>query len=89
MIPYQHKPFGAEERAQTDQLAYLGSFINYTEIELLLNEDGVIYSHAGRCYHCLKIETRFEDKTHLISFSTMFSRLKEKIFPIKLNQNVK
>lgn len=59
MIPYQHKPFGAEERAQTDQLAYLGSLINYTEIKLLLNKDGVIYSHAGRCYHCLKIETRF------------------------------
>lgn len=56
MVPYQHKSFGAEQWAQTDGLAYLGSFINYTEIKLLLYKDGVIYAHAGCCYHWLKIE---------------------------------
>lgn len=86
MIPYQHKPFGAEQGAQADELAYLGSFINYTEIKLLLNKDGVIYSHARRCYHWLKIETYFKNKIHLISFSTTFSRLKEKtVFCIQLS----
>lgn len=89
MIPYKHKPFGAEQWAQTDELAYLGSFINYAEIKLLLNKDGVIYSHARRCYHWLKIETHFKDKIHLTSFSTTFSRLREKIiFPIKLNHRI-
>lgn len=86
MIPYQHKPFGAEQGAQADELAYLRSFINYTEIKLLLNKDGVIYSHARRCYHWLKIETYFKNKIHLISFSTTFSRLKEKtVFCIQLS----
>lgn len=85
MIPHQHKPFGAEQWAQADELAYLGSFINNTEVKLLLNKDGVIYSHARRCYHGLKIKTYFKDKVHFISFSTMLSILKEKIFPIKLN----
>lgn len=85
MIPHQHKPFGAEQWAQADELAYLGSFINNTEVKLLLDKDGVIYSHAGRCYHWLKIETHFKVKAHFISFSTMFSTLKEKTFPTKLN----
>lgn len=89
MIPHQHKPLGAEQWAQADELAYLGSFINNAEVKLLLNKDGVIYSHARRCYHRLKIETRFKDKVHFISSSTMFSMLKEKIFPIKLNCKIK
>lgn len=78
MIPYQHKPLGAEQWAQTDELAYLGSFINNTEIKLPLNKDRVIYSHARCCYHSLKIETHFKDKIHLIPFSITFARLKEK-----------
>lgn len=85
MIPHQHKPFGAEQWAQADELAYLGSFINNAEVKLLLNKDRVIYSHARRCHHWLKIETQFKDKAHFISFSSVFSILKEKIFPIKLN----
>lgn len=89
MIPHQHKPFGAEQWAQADELAYLRSFINNTEVKVLPDKDGVIHSHARRCYHWLKIETHFKDKVYFISFSTTFSILKEKIFPIKLNWTVK
>lgn len=86
MIPYQHKPFRTEQWAQTDELAYLGSFINYTEIKLLLNKDGVIYSHARRCYHWLKIKTHFKDKVHLTCVITTLSKLRGKIMcPIKPN----
>lgn len=68
MIPYQHKPFGAEQWAQTDGLAYLGSFINYTEIKLPPSKDGVIDSHASCCYHRLKIETvKIRDTLHTLT----------------------
>lgn len=77
MIPHQHKPFAAEQGAQADELADLGSFINNAEVKLLLSKDGVIYSHAGCCYHWLKVEAQFKDKVHFVSFSIIFSILKK------------